>query len=122
MFQSVGRILRWAKGYRRRDAPGLCVLLLRHLVHRRAGNAGCLGPGTVDRKRLGRKRTPGLSSWLCLGGIVVLILLRFFFTYWKNRLQESIGTERAADQRMELGNVLKRVSLGYFARNNLGDI
>ena len=60
--------------------------------------------------------------WLCLGGIVVLILLRFFFTYWKNRLQESIGTERAADQRMELGDVLKRVSLGYFARNNLGDI
>ena len=60
--------------------------------------------------------------WLCLGGIVALILLRFFFTYWKNRLQESIGTERAADQRMELGDVLKRVSLGYFARNNLGDI
>lgn len=53
---------------------------------------------------------------------MVLVLLRFFFTYWKNRLQESIGTERAADQRMELGDVLKRVSLGYFARNNLGDI
>ena len=42
-------------------------------------------------------------------------LLRFFFTYWKNRLQESIGTERAAEQRMELGDVLKRASLGYFA-------
>ena len=49
-------------------------------------------------------------------------MLRFLFTYWKNRLQESIGTERAADQRMELGDMLKRVSLGYFARNNLGDI
>ena len=60
--------------------------------------------------------------WLCLVGITALILLRFLFTYWKNRLQESIGTERAADQRMELGDMLKRVSLGYFARNNLGDI
>ena len=63
-----------------------------------------------------------IKAWLCLSGIVVLILLRFFFTYWKNRLQESIGTERAAEQRMELGDVLKRVSLGYFAKNNLGDI
>ena len=122
MFHSVGRILRWAKGYRKTDDPGLCLLLLRHLVYRRAGDAGRLGPGAADRKRLGRKRTPASLPWLCLGGIVVLILLRFFFTYWKNRLQESIGTERAADQRMELGDVLKRVSLGYFARNNLGDI
>ena len=69
----------------------------------------------------GERLSPHLP-WLCLGGIVVLILLRFFFTYWKNRLQESIGTERAAEQRMELGNVLKRVSLGYFAKNDLGDI
>ena len=53
---------------------------------------------------------------------MVLILLRFFFTYWKNRFQESVGTERAAEQRMELGDVLKRVSLGFFAKNNLGDI
>ena len=83
---------------------GLCLLLLRHLVYRRTDELSASLP------------------WLCLGGIVVLILLRFLFTYWKNRLQESIGTERAADQRMELGDVLKRVSLGYFARNNLGDI
>ena len=42
--------------------------------------------------------------------------------YWKNRLQESIGTERAAQQRLELGDLLKRVSLGYFSKNNPGDI
>lgn len=70
----------------------------------------------------GENELSGSLPWLCLAGIVVLILLRFFFTYWKNRLQESIGTERAAEQRMGLGDVLKRVSLGYFAKNNLGDI
>ena len=35
---------------------GLCLLLLRHLVYRRAGDAGRLGPGPADRERLGRKR------------------------------------------------------------------
>ena len=68
----------------------------------------------------GENELSGSLPWLCLSGIVVLILLRFFFTYWKNRLQESIGTERAAEQRMELGDVLKRVSLGYFAKTIWG--
>ena len=44
------------------DDPGLRVLLLCNLVYRRAGDAGRLGPGAADRERLGRKRTPGLSS------------------------------------------------------------
>ena len=102
MFHSVGRILQWAKGYRKRMILGFVCSFF----------ATWCTAGPVM-----------LAAWaLCLGGIVVLILLRFFFTYWKNRLQESIGTERAAEQRMELGDVLKRVSLGYFAKNNLGDI
>ena len=122
MFHSVGRILRWAKGYRKRMILGfVCsffatwctagpVMLAAWALGRLIGNAW------------GENELSASLPWLCLGGIVALILLRFFFTYWKNRLQESIGTERAADQRMELGDVLKRVSLGYFARNNLGDI
>ena len=92
MFQSVGRILRWAKGYRKRMILGfVCsffatwctagpvmlaawalgqlignawgeMLLLCNLVYRRTRDAGRLGPGAADRERLGRKRTPGLSS------------------------------------------------------------
>ena len=122
MFQSVGRILRWAKGYQRRMILGfVCsffatwctagpVMLAAWALGRLIGNAW------------GESEISASLPWLCLVGITALILLRFLFTYWKNRLQESIGTERAADQRMELGDMLKRVSLGYFARNNLGDI
>ena len=122
MFQSVGRILRWAKGYRKRMLLGfVCsffatwctagpVMLAAWALGRLIGNAW------------GENEISASLPWLCLAGITALILLRFLFTYWKNRLQESIGTERAADQRMELGDMLKRVSLGYFARNNLGDI
>ena len=122
MFHSVGRIMRWAGAYRKRMVLGfVCAFFATWCT---AGPvvlaAWALGQLIVDA--WGEERLSPHLPWLCLGGIVVLILLRFFFTYWKNRLQESIGTERAAEQRMELGNVLKRVSLGYFAKNDLGDI
>ena len=122
MFHSVGRIMRWAGAYRKRMVLGfVCSFFATWCT---AGPvmlaAWALGQLIVDA--WGEESLSPRLPWLCLGGIVVLILLRFFFTYWKNRLQESIGTERAAEQRMELGNVLKRVSLGYFAKNDLGDI
>ena len=115
MFHSVGRIMRWAGAYRKRMVLGfVCSFFATWCT---------AGPVVLAAWALGQlERLSPHLPWLCLGGIVVLILLRFFFTYWKNRLQESIGTERAAEQRMELGNVLKRVSLGYFAKNDLGDI
>ena len=123
MFHSVGRILRWAKGYRKRMILGFVCSFFATWCTAGAGDAGSLGPWVrMIGNAWGENGLPVSLPWLCLGGIVVLILLRFFFTYWKNRLQESIGTERAAEQRMELGDVLKRVSLGYFAKNNLGDI
>ena len=111
MFHSVGRIMRWAGAYRKRMVLGfVCSFFATWCT---AGPvmlaAWALGQLIVDA--WGEESLSPRLPWLCLGGIVVLILLRFFFTYWKNRLQESIGTERAAEQRMELGNVLKRVSL-----------
>lgn len=122
MFNSIRRILGWAKNYKKRLYLGfVCsffstwatagpVVLAAWALNQVIGDAR--GIAVLD---------PGLP-WKCLGGIVLLIALRFFFSYWKNRLQESIGTERAAEQRIEIGDMLKRVSLGYFAKNNLGDI
>ena len=75
MFQSVGRILRWAKGYRRRMILGfVCsffatwctagpVMLAAWALGRLIGNAW------------GENELSASLPWLCLGGIVVLILL-----------------------------------------------
>ena len=122
MFRSMNRILRWTKGYHRRLYLGsLCSFL---------ATWAAAGPvmlavwalGLVIESAQEGTALDAKLPWLCLGGIILLIVLRFVCAYWKNRLQESIGTERAAQQRLELGNLLKRVSLGYFSKNNLGDI
>lgn len=60
--------------------------------------------------------------WKMLWIIVGSIALNFLFSYLRAILQESIGYEVAAGQRIHLGDVLKRVPLGYFSQNSVGDI
>ena len=60
--------------------------------------------------------------WQTLWIIVGSIALNFLLSYARAVLQESIGTEVAAGQRIHLGDVLKRVPLGYFSQNSVGDI
>lgn len=92
MFHSVGRIMGWAKNYRKRMILGfVCsffatwctagpVMLAAWALGRMIGNAW------------GENELSGSLPWLCLSGIVVLILLRFFFTYWKT------GSRRASER------------------------
>ena len=122
MFRSMNRILRWTKGYHRRLYLGsLCSFLATWAAAGPVMLAAWALGLVIESAQEGTALDARLP-WLCLGGIILLIVLRFVCAYWKNRLQESIGTERAAQQRLELGDLLKRVSLGYFSKNNLGDI
>lgn len=63
-----------------------------------------------------------MTPWIALAGIAASIALRFIFSYGKNRLQESIGYEVAALDRIEIGERLKHVPLGYFSKVKTGDI
>ena len=54
--------------------------------------------------------------------IIAMILLRFVFEYLQARFQESISYELVARDRLEIGEALKRVSLGYFQSKNTGNI
>ena len=117
MFKTVKRIVDWSGPCKKRMYLGfLCSFLAAWC----AAGPVMLAAWALDQMISGTAASA--LPWLCLGGTAILVLLRFFFSYWKNRLQESIGAERAADERLKLGDILKRVSLGYFAKNNVGDI
>ena len=122
MFKSIKRILHWAKGYKKRLYLGFVCSFFATWATAGPVLLAAWALNQVIEHARGSSVLDPMLPWKCLGGIVALILLRFFFSYWKNRLQESIGTERAAEQRIEIGDMLKRVSLGYFAKNNIGDI
>lgn len=50
------------------------------------------------------------------------IFFNFLFDYYRARYQESISIELAARDRKMVGEVLKKVSLGYFEKYNTGEI
>ncbi|APF28136.1 ABC transporter family protein [Clostridium sporogenes] len=122
MFKTIKRIILWSKGYEKRLYLGIVFSFL----------ATCFtaGPTIVASWALnqvlldmrGEKEMTISVIWISFLAIIVLILLRSLCSYWKAKLQESIGNEVAAEQRIHIGDILKRVSLGYFNKNSIGDI
>lgn len=54
-----------------------------------------------------------------LGFMVFTVLGRFLFSYLRASTQDSIGYEVTAEQRIRIGDILKRVSLGFLAKRML---
>lgn len=62
------------------------------------------------------------TALVCFAVILGCVCVRFAFSYLKARIQEGIGYECAAQTRQEIGEVLKRLPLGYYQRTSTGDI
>lgn len=69
----------------------------------------------------GFKLTPVWSLY-ALVFMVVMVLGRFLFSYLQASFQESIVYELTSGERMKIGDILRRVSLGFFQKNRVGDI
>ena len=122
MIRNLVRIVRWAGPYRARLFWGcVCSFFMTWAVAAPVVLAAWLLAQVADDAR-GVSQLDPSGVWLSLLAMVGCVLARFAFSYGKNRLQESIGYEVAAQERIDLGNVLKRVPLGYFAQNKTGDI
>lgn len=70
----------------------------------------------------GQARVEEGLIWLSLAAIAGCALVRAVFKFAKDTVQESIGYEKGADVRLAIGDVLKRVPLGYFEQVKTGDI
>ncbi|HEK9651259.1 TPA: ABC transporter ATP-binding protein, partial [Streptococcus equi subsp. equi] len=54
--------------------------------------------------------------------MIGLVLGRYITAYFKSVNQDSIGYEMSADERVQIGDILKRVPLGFFQENNPGEL
>jgi ATP-binding cassette subfamily B protein IrtB len=61
-------------------------------------------------------------AFYMLAWMLVTVAGRFLFAYLRAVAQESIGYEVTAEQRIRIGDILKRVSLGFFSMKNAGEI
>lgn len=122
MIKALMRIVRWTGPYKKRLILGcVCSFFMTWATATPVMLAAWLLARVAEDARGIQELDPSWVWWSLLA-LIACIGLRFILTYGKNRLQESIGYEVALEDRIKIGNVLKRVPLGYFDEVKTGDI
>ena len=122
MFKSMKRIIRWAGKYKGRLYLGSVCSFFSSLSTAIPTMAAAFALDKAIQAYWTNTAIDTVLIWQMLGIIIGSIVLNFLLSYLRAVLQESIGYEVAAGQRIHLGDVLKRVPLGYFSQNSVGDI
>ena len=122
MLKTIQRIIKWIGPYKKRLYLGtLCSFLATWCTAVPIITAAW----AIDKVIVSTKNEQALSDsfvWLAFLIIVLSVLFRYLLSYARATLQDSIGAERAAEERVRIGEILKRVPLGYFSKNNTGEI
>ena len=118
MFKTVKRIIDWCGEFKGKLYLGFVMTFFSHIFT--ALPLG-LAAYTVGQLLEGRSLD---GSWVWKSAVIQigLVLLRFLFDYLRARLQEPIGYQLTARDRLAVGDALKRVSLGYFQQVSTGSI
>jgi ATP-binding cassette subfamily B protein len=122
MFKSARRIIRWCGEFKGRLYAGFAVSLLSTWFAAMPIMVAAYTIGMLIDDARGITEFNRTWIWLSLLLIAAFVFLRFLFDYLRARYQESVSYELAARDRLAVGDVLKRVSLGYFQEVNTGDI
>ena len=118
----IKRIVDWTGSYKKRFYWGIVWSLLENffIAFPLMGAAYVLNLMLQDTAGLRSLHTKE-ALWALLF-MVFCVLGRFFFSYLRAVFQESIAYEKTAEERIEIGDILKRVSLGFFDRHKTGEI
>lgn len=122
MFKTIRHIIKWTGGRKKRLYWGFLWSFLQSIFTAMpiVGAAYALELMLEDQQ--GEiALTPVWALWFLIF-MVGMILGRFLFSYLKATFQESIAYEKTAEERIRIGDILKRVSLGFFDRNNTGEL
>ncbi|MCR5214929.1 MAG: ABC transporter ATP-binding protein/permease [Eubacterium sp.] len=122
MFSTVKRIINWCGDFKAKLFIGFVFSFLSSwVVAAPVFYSGFLIGDIVEKIRNGQNDFGNL--WIkSLGMIFLMVMGRFLMDYLKARFHETIGYELIARDRLEIGQALKRVSLGYFQTNDTGAI
>ena len=122
MFAIIKRMIAWSGTYRKRIYLGFVLSFITGIFISLPMVLAAFGIQAVLADLSGLSPLTGkMILWfflLLLGAVIG----RFVFTYLKAKIQDTVIYERLADERIQLGGILKRVPLGFFAENQTGDL
>ncbi len=122
MFKSIQRIIHWCGELKGRLYAGFAVSLFSTWFSAAPVMIAAYTIGLLIDEARGGPEFDENWVWFSLVLIVVFVFLRFLFDYLRAKFQESISYELAARDRLAVGSILKRVSLGYFQKVSTGEI
>lgn len=122
MFKTVKRIIDWCGEFKGRLYLGFVMTFFSHIFTAMPLALAAYTVGLLIESE--RNGTAFDTSWIWKSILIqaVLVFFRFLFDYFRARLQEPIGYQLTARDRLAVGDALKRVSLGYFQQVSTGNI
>ena len=122
MFKTVKRIIDWCGEFKGKLYLGFVMTFFSHLFTAMPLALAAYMVGLLIESQ--KNGTAFDSSWIWKSVIIqiVLVFFRFLFDFFRAKLQEPIGYQLTARDRLAVGDALKRVSLGYFQQVSTGNI
>ncbi|RAV05545.1 ABC transporter ATP-binding protein [Paenibacillus sp. YN15] len=122
MLNIMRRILHWTGPYRSRLYWGFLWSFLQAMFTAMPIMGAAYALNLILEDQAGQGRLTSVWALYMLLFMIVMIAGRFLFSYLRAVSQESIGHEVTAEERIKIGDILKRVSLGFFDRNQTGGL
>lgn len=122
MLKTIKRLIAWTGPYKGRLQTGYLFSFLSAMFTAMPIMLAAYGLNLVIEDWRGIRPLSGMQICLILLGLVLLVLARAFFSYLRATWQDSIAYEQTAGERIKIGDILKRVSLGFFSKTTTGEI
>lgn len=122
MFRIVNRLIHWTGKYKKRIYIGFIYAFFHSIFTAIPIVLAAKGLSAVLDDYNGTASLEGREIWILFGAMILAVSGRYLFSYLRATTQESVGYEATSDERILLGDILKRVSLGFFSKNNMGEL
>lgn len=122
MFKTTIRILKWSKKYNNRMKKGFILSFLNSVFIAMPIMLSIYVFNLVLGNHFGNIIYGNKEIVIVSAIMIGLVIGRYVTAYFKAANQESIGYEVSADERVKIGDILKRVPLGFFQENNPGEL
>lgn len=118
MFRITFKILNWVSPYKTRMILGFIMSFLNAIFIA----LPIFLASQIFNNVVSHKSIYGKDIFNVVIIMIILVLGRFITAYLKSKNQESIAYEMSANERLNIGNKLKNVPLGYFNTHHSNEL
>lgn len=122
MFGIIKRIIKWSGERKKRLYAGFIYSFFNTMFTAMSIMGAAYGLNLILEDMKGKITLTSDWALYMLIFMSLTVAGRFLFAYLRATAQESIGYEVTAEERIVIGDILKRVSLGFFSKKNAGEI